>query len=62
MIIGYIQQFGSAKRSAIDKLIIPKLSDVLTYKQKKAKVTNLLSALRIEGKIKTVGYGEWIRV
>lgn len=60
MILEYIAQFGSAKRSAIDTLIIPKLSIVLNDEQKKRKVGNLLTALRKKGKIKTIKYGEWI--
>lgn len=57
MILEYLKKFGKTKRSAIDILIIPKLSAVLNEKQKKNKVTNFLSALRIEGKIKSLpGY------
>lgn len=48
MIVGYLKKFGPVKRSTIDKLIIPKLSAVLTDKQKKNKVTNYLSALRMD--------------
>jgi ATP-dependent DNA helicase RecG len=40
------------QRDKIDNLIIPKLSTALSEeKKKKNKVTNYLSALRIEGKI-----------
>jgi hypothetical protein len=59
MIVEYLKKFGKAKRNEIDKLIIPKLSDVLTDKQKKSKVGNLLTALRKEDKVKLVGYGTW---
>lgn len=59
MILEYLKKFGKAKRSTIDNLIIPKLSAALNEKQKKSKMGNLLSALRIEGKIKTIGYGTW---
>ena len=62
MILEYLDTFETVKRSAIDHLIMPKLSDVLSDKQKKNKVTNLLSALRIEGKIKAITYGTWARV
>jgi hypothetical protein len=51
MILEYLKKFGPTRRSEIDNLIIPKLSAVLSEKQKKYKVTNLLSALRLEGKI-----------
>ena len=59
MIIDYLVKYKQAKRSAIETLLMPKLSDILTEKQKKNKVGNLLSALRIDGKIKTIGYGTW---
>jgi ATP-dependent DNA helicase RecG len=59
MIVEYLKKFGKAKRNEIDKLIIPKLSDVLTDKQKKSKVGNLLTALKKEKMIKLVGYGTW---
>ncbi len=56
MILKYLK-LGKTKRSAIDNLIIPKLSTALSDAQKKNKVTNFLSALRIEGKIKNLpGY------
>lgn len=59
MIQEYLNKFGPAKRRSIDLLIIPKLSAALSDKQKKNKVTNFLSALRIEGKIRSTGYGIW---
>jgi len=62
MILEYLRKFGSAKRSAIDTLIIPKLSAVLSEEQKKRKVGNLLLTLRIENKIKTTMSREWILV
>jgi len=62
MILEYLKTFGKTKRSTIENLVIPKLSAVLNEKQKKIKVGNMLSALRIEGKIKTIGFGTWVRV
>jgi ATP-dependent DNA helicase RecG len=57
MIVEYLKRFGKTKRKAIDNLLIPKLSDLLSDKQKKNKVTNLLSALRMENKIRSLpGY------
>lgn len=57
MIIEYLKKWGKTKRNKIDNLIIPKLSTALTDEKKKNKVTNYLSALRIEGKIVNVpGY------
>jgi ATP-dependent DNA helicase RecG len=59
MIVGYLTKFGKTKRSAIDNLIIPKLSAVLNETQKRYKVGNMLSALRNEKKIKNIAYGTW---
>lgn len=59
VILEYLKKFGSTKRKSIDCLLIPKLSAALTDEQKKNKVTNYLSALRMEGKIRTISYGTW---
>jgi ATP-dependent DNA helicase RecG len=59
LILEYITKQGKTRRIAIDKLIIPKLSNVLSDKQKKDKVTNFLSALRMNGKIINTSYGIW---
>ncbi len=57
MILEYLKKLGRTKRKPIDSLIIPKLSTALTEEQKKQKVTNFLSALRMEGKIENLpGY------
>jgi ATP-dependent DNA helicase RecG len=55
MVVRYINKFGSAKRSEINDLIYPYLSDTLTQEQKRAKVGNLLSAMRMNGALKTEG-------
>jgi ATP-dependent DNA helicase RecG len=59
MIIEYLKKFGSSKRSAIENLIIPKLSTALNDSQKKKKVGNFLLSLRINGKIRSIAYGVW---
>lgn len=51
MILEYLKKWGKTKRDKIDNLIIPKLSTALSEEKKKNKVTNYLSALRMEGKI-----------
>ena len=57
LILEYIKKQGNTSRKAIDKLIIPKLSAVLSEEQKKKKISNFLSALRTQGKIKSLpGY------
>jgi ATP-dependent DNA helicase RecG len=59
MIVEYLKKFGKAKRSEIDRLVIPKLSDVLTDKQKKSKVGNLLTSLKKEGRAKALDHKTW---
>ncbi len=59
MVIEYLRKFGEGKRSEIDNLIIPKLSATLTAQQKKTKVTNFLTALRLDARITPIGYGKW---
>ncbi len=57
MILECLKRWGKTKRDKIDNLITPKLSTALSDEKKKNKVTNYLSALRIEGKIvNTPGY------
>jgi ATP-dependent DNA helicase RecG len=57
MILECLKKWGKTKRDKIDNLIIPKLSTALSDEKKKNKVTNYLSALRMEGKIvNTPGY------
>ncbi|OCB75423.1 ATP-binding protein [Flavobacterium crassostreae] len=57
MIVEYLRKFGKTKRKAIDNLITPKLSAVLSADKKKKKVTNFLSALGKEGKVQCLpGY------
>ncbi|MGO4819987.1 MULTISPECIES: RNA-binding domain-containing protein [unclassified Flavobacterium] len=57
MILECLKKWGKTKRDKIDNLIIPKLSTALSEEKKKNKVTNYLSALRMEGKIvNTPGY------
>ncbi|MES1225553.1 MAG: hypothetical protein ABUT20_59285 [Bacteroidota bacterium] len=55
MIESFIEQYGSASRKELDELIMEKLSAVLSDKQKKAKLNNLISALRKDGRIKNIG-------
>ena len=42
MIIEFITKFGSANRRDVDKLVMDKLSDVLTADKKSKKISNLL--------------------
>ncbi|ODS31328.1 MAG: ATP-dependent DNA helicase RecG [Candidatus Scalindua rubra] len=62
LIVEYLKKFGESPRKNIDKLLRDKLPDILTESQKKNKVTNLLSALRIKGIIRNKGYSKWFLV
>jgi ATP-dependent DNA helicase RecG len=59
MIVEYLRKFGKTKRKAIDNLIIPKLSAVLSDDKKKKKVSNFLLALSKEEKIKCLPGFYW---
>jgi ATP-dependent DNA helicase RecG len=51
MIIAFIKKYGSASREEIDDLLLKKLSDVLSEKQKRNKISNLLYAMSKKDKI-----------
>jgi ATP-dependent DNA helicase RecG len=56
MIIELIKKFGSASRKDIDELLWNKLSDVLTDKQKKAKIHNIIYEMaNIDKSINNIG-------
>ena len=59
LILEYIAKSEKVKRSEIDNLVIPKLSEVLSKKQKKDKIRNFLFALGKEGKIVSREYATW---
>lgn len=56
LIIKALKEHGKLRRADFDKLLIPKLPGILSESQKKNKVGNLLTSLRVENKIK-VGQG-----
>lgn len=55
LVIDYLEKFGSATRSELDKLLLPKLSEVLTPEQKMTKVSTLLTKMRRNGLIINAG-------
>ncbi len=55
LITEYLRQFSTAKRVDINRLLVDKLPDVLSEKQKDNKIRNLLQALKQEGLIEPDG-------
>ncbi len=55
MILEYIQKFGSATKKDIVFLLLDKLPNVLGDRQKKYKINNLISSLRMNGEIVNAG-------
>lgn len=56
MILAFIKEYKAASRQDINNLIIDKLSDALDEKQKRNKITNLLSEMAKKDKtIKNTG-------
>lgn len=60
LIVQYIEKFGSASRGEIDELLMNKLSDVLSEKQKKNKIKNLLYSLAKKNIIKLNEKRQWV--
>lgn len=60
LIINYITEFGVAKRPEIDKLLMDKLSDALTFDQKVRKIGKLLTSLRMSGRIEIGEKRAWV--
>lgn len=59
LIVEYLKKFGPSPRKSMEGFLLEKLPDILTDLQKKNKVGNLLSTLRMEGKIRNDGYSRW---
>ncbi|MEW6703223.1 MAG: RNA-binding domain-containing protein [Pseudomonadota bacterium] len=55
LLTDYLGRFGEANRTEINRLLLPKLSDVLTDTQKHNKINNLLTKLRRRGVIFNAG-------
>ena len=51
LIVDYLQQYGQASKKEINQLLLNKLSEALTDKQKANKINNLLTKLRLSGRI-----------
>lgn len=51
LILEFLKKFGQGTRADFRRLLLDKLSDVLTDQQKDVKIRNLLQKLRLQGKI-----------
>lgn len=60
IIIDYIMEFKMASRSEITDLVLDKLPDVLSEKQKNNKIKNLLQKMKKEEKIELTSSKKWI--
>lgn len=59
LMLSYLKTYHVGTKAALIELLKDKLSDTLSEEQKIKKVTNLLSVLKREGKIKSLGYSKW---
>ena len=59
MIVAFLQKFNEATRADFDKLLLDKLSDILTSSQKRKFVGNLLQDMKAAGRIKVGGVRRW---
>jgi ATP-dependent DNA helicase RecG len=57
MVVAYLQEFGTAERKDLDKLLLDKLSSTLSDEQKFNFITNLLQKMRREGVVRSGGPG-----
>ena len=55
MVVDYLNEFETASRSDINKLLMNKISDALRDDQKKNFITNLLQEMRRNGTIEPFG-------
>ncbi len=55
LILNYLEKFGQAKKVDFEDLLMAKLPEVLTEKQKIAKIRNILQALKRKGKVTVSG-------
>jgi ATP-dependent DNA helicase RecG len=55
LVLKYLEQYETASRENIDELLMDKISDALSYEQKKNYINNLLQEMRREGYIEPLG-------
>ncbi len=61
LLVAYLEQFAEASFDDIKKLLLTKLSDALTAKQKVEFIKNLLQEMRREGTVETHGERRWAK-
>ena len=61
MVVSYLEKFAEATRADLEALLVDKLSAVLTEKQKRDFVNNLLQGMKREGLIEADGATRWAR-
>ena len=60
IILDYLNKFHFAKREAFEKILMNKLSDVLSEEQKKNKIKNILQKMKTEKLVRLNTKREWI--
>ena len=55
LILDYLEKFKEATRDKIDELLLDEIRGSLSVEKKKDKISNILSYLRQNGKIKNIG-------
>lgn len=60
MILDYLHEFQSAKRDVFEKILLLKLSDLLSEEQKKNKLKNILQKMKNEKLIRLTVKREWV--
>ncbi|MCC6537676.1 MAG: transcriptional regulator, partial [Bryobacterales bacterium] len=61
MVEAYLRQFGEATRADLDALLLDKLSDTLSPKQRKEFIKNLLQEMKHSAVIQPVGARRWAK-
>ncbi|MDX2268469.1 MAG: putative DNA binding domain-containing protein [Bryobacter sp.] len=57
----FLKKFKEASRADLDNLLLNKLSDALTLRQKKALIANLLQEMKKSGEVEVLGATRWAK-
>lgn len=60
IILDYLKKFEEAKRDELEKILIDKLPEILSFEQKKHKIKNILQKLKREKKVKIDLNRQWV--